>query len=231
MSEALTGKVARIVSGSVHALVDAMENAAPETVLEQAIREIDSAAEDVRVELGSELAKKHLASTRLLEENQRHVDLSEKIELALKEQRDDLAEAAASKQLDIEAQIPVLERAIADCGDREKELEGLLSALAAKKRQMHDDLVEFRAHQKAAKADPAPSQARPNSSAGGSAVEMRVERASSAFDRVIEANTGVGGRVAHLQTEAQLVELESLARKNRVRERLAAAKAKIEAGS
>lgn len=231
MSESLTSKVARIVSGSVHALVDAMENAAPETVLEQAIREIDGAAADVRAELGSELAKKHLASTRLLEENQRHVDLSEKIDLALNEKREDLAEAAASKQLDIEAQIPVLERAIADCGDREKELEGLLSALAAKKRQMHDDLVEFRAHQQATKSG-GPSSGNSASPVSNSAdVDARVERASSAFDRVIEANTGIGGRVEHLQTEAQLAELETLSRQNRVRERLAAAKAKLEAGS
>ena len=49
-------------------------------------------------------ARKHLASERLMEENRKHEDLSEKIEFALKESREELAEAAVARQLDIEAQ-------------------------------------------------------------------------------------------------------------------------------
>ena len=43
MNESIANRVGRIVSGSLNALVDAVENAAPETVLKEAIREIDSA--------------------------------------------------------------------------------------------------------------------------------------------------------------------------------------------
>ena len=43
--ESIAQRVGRLVSGGFNALVDAVENTAPETVMEQAIREIDSAIE------------------------------------------------------------------------------------------------------------------------------------------------------------------------------------------
>jgi len=46
MSESLSSRVGRIVSGSLHALVGALESAAPETVLEEAIRAVDTAIAD-----------------------------------------------------------------------------------------------------------------------------------------------------------------------------------------
>ncbi|MDH3763867.1 MAG: PspA/IM30 family protein, partial [Gammaproteobacteria bacterium] len=52
MKENIANRVGRIISGSLNALVDAVENAAPETVMEEAIREIDGAIDEVRTELG-----------------------------------------------------------------------------------------------------------------------------------------------------------------------------------
>ena len=46
MKEKITGRVSRIISGGFNALIDAVENAAPEAVMEQALREIDEAIED-----------------------------------------------------------------------------------------------------------------------------------------------------------------------------------------
>ena len=40
MKERLIKRVGRIISGSFNAVVDAIENAAPETVMEQALREM-----------------------------------------------------------------------------------------------------------------------------------------------------------------------------------------------
>ena len=120
MAESIGTRVGRIIAGSVHALIDAVENAAPEMVMEQAIREVDEVIDDVRAELGRAAANKHLASTRLMEENRKHEELGAQIELAVGQARDDLASAAIARQLDIEAQIPVLETTIADCqGKRE----------------------------------------------------------------------------------------------------------------
>ena len=41
MKERLIGRVGRIISGSFNSLIDAIENAAPETVMSEVIREID----------------------------------------------------------------------------------------------------------------------------------------------------------------------------------------------
>lgn len=225
MNETLSNRVKRIVAGGAHAIVDAIEDAAPEVVMEQAIRELDGAMDDVRAELGKVLANKHLATKRLAEENAKHEALGERIELALKEKREDLAEAAISQQLDIEAQLPVVEAAIRDGADGEKELEGYLAALGAKRREMVADLQAFRtAREQASGAIAAPGHA---ASAG---VERRVARAEAAFERLLVKHTGLppGSVASDRKTAAQLVELEDLARKDQIRARLAAVKAKLD---
>ncbi len=222
MSENLTNRVGRIISGSVNTLVDAIENATPEMVMEQVIREIDSSVDDVRTELGRMMAKKHLANKRLMEENRKHKELAEKTNLAIEQGRDDLAEAAIAQQLDIEAQIPMLENAIADAANQEKELEGYIFALQAKKRGMKDELQLFHAAQKEAAASRNEnSTVRTNSN-----VQSRVEKATSAFERVVENSTGMPSSrgPSDRKIAVQLVELEALARKNRIQERLTAIK-------
>src|SRR5262245_22264917 len=186
MAESIGNRVGRIIAGSVHALIDAVENAAPEMVMEQAIREVDEAIDDVRAELGRAAANKHLAATRLMEENRKHEELGAQIELAVAQSRDDLAGAAIARQLDIEAQIPVLETTIADCQSREKELEGYIAALQAKKREMQDAVRQFVASRAQAQGPGAPHAAASSSTA-------RVERAESAFDRVLQQQAGISG--------------------------------------
>ncbi|MCF6235479.1 MAG: PspA/IM30 family protein [Gammaproteobacteria bacterium] len=222
MSETLTGRVGRIISGSVNTLVDAIENATPEMVMEQAVREIDSSVDDVRTELGRMMAKKHLANKRLMEESRKHKELAEKTNLAIEQGRDDLAEAAIAQQLDIEAQIPILENAIADAANQEKELEGYIFALQAKKREMKEELQLFHAAKKEAAASRnTNSTVRTNSN-----VQSRVEKATSAFERVVENSTGMPSShgPSDRKTAVQLVELEALARKNRIQKRLTAIK-------
>jgi phage shock protein A len=192
--------------------------------MEEAIREIDSVIDEVRAEMGRVVAKKHLANTRLMEENKKHESLTEKIELAVAESREDLAEAAISQQLDIEAQIPVLEATIGDCVTQEKELEGYITALQAKKREMKEELQHFRAAKTAAGSVTASGAG----AASASSAESRVDKASSAFDRMVEKATGVLGSssTSDRETASKLAELDDLARKNRVQERLAAIKNK-----
>jgi len=221
MVEGLTKRVGRIISGSINAIVDAVEGVAPEVVMEQAIREIDGAVEEVRSELGKVIASKHLANKRLSEKNTRHEELAEKLEIAVSEGRDDLAEAAISTQLDIEAQIPVLEHTVVECGDREKELEGYITALQAKKREMKDDLKIYRETSAEASVDV-------EGDIGGNSqgkVNKKVDQATSAFDRILEKQTGLGGiKTSNGQDAAKMAELEQLARNNRIKERLTAIK-------
>lgn len=219
MSESITRRVARLVSGSVNALVDAVENSAPETVMEQAIREIDTAIADTRAELGQQVAQKHLASKKLMEENNRHEALTEQLDVAVANGRDDLAEAGIAEQMDIEARIPVLEATIADASAKEKELEGFVQALQAKKREMQAELSSFMQAQ----------QAKVNAAAAvtqqGETAADKAGRASDAFGRVLEKASGIAGRDTSMANAGKLAELDELARQNRVAERLAALKA------
>jgi phage shock protein A len=219
MAESLTGRVGRIISGSVNAMVDAIENAAPENIMQEAIREVDLAIDEVRTELGKVIANKHLANTRLMTENSKHEEFSAQIELAVSKDRDDLAEVAIAQQLDIEAQIPVLEATISDCSAKEKELESYINALQAKKREMREELSQFISNQKSQSVSNDESTSAVN-------INTKVDKAEAAFQRVAENATGVPGStsISDVKSAAQLAELEELARKNRIQERLSAIK-------
>lgn len=123
MSETLSRRVGRLVSGGFHALIDAAENLAPEAVMNESIREIERAVDEVRAELGKVLAQKHLAAKKMADESNRHEAIDTNLQAAVAAGRDDLAEAGIAEQMDIEARLPVLENTIADCAAQEKELE------------------------------------------------------------------------------------------------------------
>ena len=222
MAEGLVSRVTRLVSGSVNSIVDAVENAAPETVMREAIREVERAIAEVRAELGKAAANKHHANKRLMEATSKHEALAGQIEIAVTEGRDDLAEAAISRQLDLEAQIPLLESALTEAGEKEDELEGYVLALQGRKREMEGDLKAFldsRA-ESGASADGTPGMT-PEAGA-----ENRADKAESAFNRVLSGQTGIGGsQAADRETASKLAELEQISRTNRVKERLAALKA------
>lgn len=222
MNESLTGRISRLISGSLNSLVDKAEGLAPETVMEEAIREIDSAIADVRTNLGKVTASKHMASKRLAEENSKHQKLAGEIELAAQQDRDDLAKAGISQQLDIEAQIPVLENTIRECNEKEKDLEGYITALQGKKREMQEELRHYRG----TKSDAVVGDTAVEVNSSTSDVANKVEQATSTFDRVLEKETGVlpGSGATNPADAAKLVELEELSRQNRIEERLAAVK-------
>lgn len=217
MSESLASRVKRLVSGSANMIVTAVESLAPEMVMEEAIREVDKAIDDVRAELGQVMTRQYHATRRLAAENKRHEELSDNIKVALNEGRDDLAEAGVEKLLDIEVQIPVLESAIGETREAQAELEGYVAALGARKREMKEELREYRAAQKDAAASGGDGAGPRGSDTG-----RRVEKASEAFDRAMEIGGGIGGGDAPDRKSAAMnAELEKLARRNRINERLA----------
>jgi len=218
MSESLRQRVGRLVAGGFNALVDAVENAAPETVMEQAIREVDTATAEVRRELGAVEAQRHLTAKRLAEDGEKHDELGEQARLAMSQGREDLAEAAVSRQIDLEAQIPVLEARLADLADEKTRLEGYINALKAKKREMREALEDYRRSQRQVSASGEPGAA---GSADGDDSRSRAERATSAFERVFQRQTGLTGVSGSDEEEARLAELDDLARKNRIQERMA----------
>ena len=185
MSETLSRRVGRLVSGGFHALINAAENLAPEAVMN---------------------------------ESNRHEALSEHIRAAVVAERDDLAESGIAEQMDIEARLPVLENTIADCAAQEKELEGFIAALQAKKREMQQQLQDWRSAQQSAAAD--------GGATGGNIerIARNAEKSGNAFDRVMGRQNAVHSSSDAAQL-AKLKELEDLSRSNRIAERLAALKA------
>ena len=206
MSESMTRRVGRLISGSINAVIDAAENVSPVIVMQESIREVDQAITEVRLELGKVIVEQHITQERLKNEENKHQLLQGQIAVALDEDREDLAEVAISKQMDIEAQLPILKQTLQDAQTHEKEMEGFIAALQAKKREMQEELERFK---------------KISTESTITANTETVSKAEDAFNRVM-------GTTATPNTptdEAKLVELEALTRKNRIEERLRAMKA------
>ena len=219
MADSLKTRVGRVIAGGVHALLDKIEDLNPLAAMEQVIREADGVIDEVRHELGIASANRHLAQQQHAKLNRSHEDLRDQIAQALAEAREDLARAAVSRQIDIEAQIPVLETTLADLARQEQELQGFTAALLAKKREMQEALAEFRKSRVATE-----SAAQP---VGQGNVEQRLGKVTDAFDKIFQRQTGLDGtqRAGNLEQAARLSELEALVRDNKIAERMAQIKA------
>jgi phage shock protein A len=219
MADSLKTRVGRVIAGGMHALLDKIEDLNPQAAMEQAIREADGVIDEVRHELGTVSANRHLAQQQHAKLNRSHEELSDQIAHALADARDDLARAAVSRQIDIEAQIPVLETTLADLARQEQELQGFTAALLAKQREMQEALAEFR-KSRAATESAAQSQ-------GQSNVEQRLGKVTDAFDKIYQRQTGLDGtqRAGTLDQAARLSELETMVRDHKIAERLAQIKA------
>jgi phage shock protein A len=225
MTESLVLRVKRIVSGSVNGLVDSMESAAAESVMREAIREVDRTIDEVRDELGSVIAARHRANRILVLNRGKIEELAAKVKVAVDQNRDDLAEAAIARQIDLEAQIPVLQDTLNEASTRQHELEGYVAALGGRKREMEQDLKAF----VAARQDAATTPGGETVTAKINVAERRVENAQSAFDRAFGGNIAGMPKIDRSAT-AKLNELEVMIRATEVANRLAAVKTMKQAG-
>jgi len=220
MAETLAVRVTRILAGSAHALLDAIEDIAPEAMMRQAIREIDQVLGEVRLDLGKVEAAKHLITCHINKLNSENEQLATEVDTALERGEEQLARAGIERQTLIDDQTPVLQHSLSEQLERARELEGYITALLAKRREMEDAFQEYLASLAHA-ATPAGAVNRASQGA-------RVENAQSAFDRAIARQTGVTGlRSPHSGDAQKLKELQELARRNRIDERLAQLKARL----
>ncbi|MBS0352909.1 MAG: PspA/IM30 family protein [Proteobacteria bacterium] len=221
MSDSLKTRVGRVIAGGAHAILDRIEDKAPEAMMEQSIRDADAVIDDVRHELGVVSANRHLSQQRHTGLNAQHTALTAQSHEALASGREDLAKAAVARLLDIEAQLPVLEATLGDYLLQEGELQGYVAALLAKKREMQEALSQFR------KSRAAGSPAVPVAAGAGTSAARRIDAVTEAFDRVFERQTGLDGltRSDGLEQAVQLQALDELVRENRIAERIAQLKA------
>jgi phage shock protein A len=204
-------------------LVDAVENTSPEMVMKESIREVDSARDELRAQLGKIVANKHNTNKRIMSANSEHETLSDQIQISIREDRDDLAETAIARQMDIEAQVSVLEGALSEATAEERELEAYIHALDARKREMEQALLDFLSSRRESDAS-AEDQTR-----SGMGAARTVEDAEAAFNRVLanETSAPLAAPKDH-KTATHLTELKDLERKNHVQQRLAKLKVNVE---
>lgn len=212
MSESLARRVARLVSGGFHAMLDKAEDCMPEAVMQENIRELERTIDEVRTELGKVLAQKHLATKKLADENNRHEQLAGQIATALDAGREDLAKAGIAEQLDIEARLPVLEQSLADCSSQERELDAFVAALLAKKREMQAALDDWKRAQASIGGTTSGSGADSNKMAQ---LERAAEQNGVQFNRVLQRQGGIGIASPDAAQATALQELSDLGREDR----------------
>ena len=218
MAESVFARVRRVLSGRIEDSVDAMERANSDGTMREAIREVDRALDEVR-------GDKEAAMTRRLQAARQHEmigtkidELTGKAKFALQEGREDLAEGALTRQVDLEGQFAKLEKLQALSRIEEQKLEESMTALQARKSEMEEALAAFMI-------------ARSDASMGGDDgfdnkldIEKKIRNAEAAFDR---AMTGAGG-VEFSRSDAKAInavaELDTMQKGATVAERLAALK-------
>ena len=224
-SEALGNRVIRLLSANAHSMLDNLEGRNPEAMMNQFIRELDEAIGEVAAALGRDEAAKHLATSSIARQNTEIEVLAERVELAVKEGKDEAASAGIAKQLDLEDTIAALHRSLEDATEHAVEHERTLLGLRAKRREMESATQAFIATR--ARAAGAPGDGK-GATAGhaGAGSQQKAEKAEAGFNRTMARATGVSGTVASTNADAtQLKALETMQRNHRIAERLARVKA------
>ena len=208
MNESITRRVARLISGNINALIEAAENSSPEIVMKESIREIQDAISEIKDSLGKSIVESKMISDKIKQLKETHSQLLEQSKIALKEDREDLAKAAIAKQMDIEAQKPILEENLKEVNASIKKDEEYIVALQGKIREMEDAIKAKQAYEK--------------EQSNNTTVSQKADKAEQAFNRV----AGLGSNLDQVAVEeaSKLAELADLQRNTNIEDRLAALK-------
>ncbi|MGL4288592.1 MAG: PspA/IM30 family protein [Phreatobacter sp.] len=209
VQEGILSRMGRLIAGVANAAIDKAEGTSKVAVVEQAIREIDAAADEARVDLGKARAEEYRIQSRRSEIHADLTALDDKIRLAVAEGRDDLAKAAVARQIDLESQVAALDKALADAAARIDDGQKAMQAVLATRREAEARLAEL----KRSIARHAPEESSSRSSRPSA--ELGAARAAAAVSRV----TGVPQ--AEASGAAELDELDRLHRERAIEARLA----------
>lgn len=219
MAESIFLRVRRLCSARIEETVDRMEIEGGDTVMREAIREVDRAIDEIRAQQTAAMGRRLQAAKQQAMVEGKIAELGNKARFAVESGRDDLAEAALTRQVDFEAELEKLKRTQGSTADEEAKLEDSLASLRSRKVQMEDALRAF-------------GEARAEASMGGDkgfhvqqGIERKVEQAEAAFDRAMGGAGGVNFTRADADTINKVSELDQLVKGSSVKDRLAALKA------
>lgn len=220
MAESIFARVSRLLSATVEDAVDRMEQAGGDAVMREAIREADRAIDEVKAQLESVMARRLQAARQRKMLTERVGELTEKASFALKEGREDLAEAALSRQVDFEEHARKFDNVEQQARSEEQRLEDGLAALKSRKGQMEEALSAYLVSRREASLG-GDGPVRPDRNA-----EKKVDAAEQAFDRAMAGAGGVGFARADADTINRVAEIDGMQKSAAVAERLAALKAR-----
>ncbi len=217
MAESIFTRMSRLLSASVEDAIDRMERAGGDAVMREAIREADRAIDQVKADLESTMTRRLQAARQQKMLAERAGELTTKAKFALGQGREDLAEAALSRQVDFEAQAKELDAVQQQAGEDEQRLENGLSALSARRRQMEDALQAYLLSRREAMTgrDRVPRRS----------AEKMVDAAEQAFARAMAGAGGVGLARADADTINRVAKLDVMQKSATIARRLAALKA------
>ncbi|ABC91902.1 hypothetical conserved protein [Rhizobium etli CFN 42] len=211
-NEGILSRMGRLIAGIANAAIDKAEGVNKIAVIEQAIREIDAAAEEARTDLGKARAEEYRIQSRKDEIIEDMNALDEKIRLAVSSGRDDLAKAGVARQIDLESQIAALDKALADAKEQVDEGQKALQAVLATRREADARLADFKRSIAKHPEEALAGHSKPTPGAGAA-------RAAAAVSRL----TGVPS--AENVQSSELDELDRLHREQAIEARLARFKA------
>jgi len=206
--EGILSRMGRLIAGAANAAIDRIEDTNKVSVVEQALREIDAAAEEARADIGRSRAEEYRITTRRDEIVRGISELDDKIRTALEAGRDDLAKSGVARQIDLEAQIAALDKALCDARAHLTEGQQALHAVLAARRETEARLQELRRSLDQHPIDPATHRKHANAAASA-------DRAVAAVSRV----TGVPA--SRNAASANLDELDRLHREQAIEARFA----------
>ena len=219
MAESIFIRVRRVLSANVEEAVDSMERSGGAAVMREAIREVDRALDEVRSEHEAAMARGLQAKRQQTMFRERVKELETKAKFALGENRDDLAEAAISRQIDFEEQATKLDDVQTDAKAQAKRLEECVTELAHRRSQMEESLRAY-------------EEAQRDAALGGEGpttqdrdVQRKVRQAEAAFERAMGGAGVVTNIRADAKTAAAVAEIDVIHKSAVIAERMAALRA------
>jgi phage shock protein A len=219
MADSIFVRVQKVVSGGLDSAVGSAEQLSGTSLMRQAIRDMEDAIAKARDGAEAARARRLQAEHQAGAAKQQLATLKEQARFALGKGRDDLAEAAIARQIEVEAQLARLDAARAEAAVEERRLEESRTELNLRKGRMEEELAAFQSARRAAASDPAAQ------GATDARLQRRAERAEEAFRRAMSAAGAVAGSDRDGGAAAKVAEIEKLQRETAVAERLAALRA------
>lgn len=219
MTEIIAARMKRIFSGTVADIVENIEKGRAESVMREAIREVERAAEETRAEEARATARRLQAARHAQMARDKIADLGDRARVALSHAREDLAKAAVSRQLDLEDQLQALLEAEKEAAAEEAARARDAAALSIRLEEMQDYLAAF------VDARRQTAQTTGSSAPGAeSTLDRRVADSVAAFERTMKAATGNLPTIISVDadTDDKLAELNTVLREKQIAAKLAA---------